>query len=345
MLYVTTRDGGNPVPAEWVLTHDRAPEGGLYTPASLPSYTGDDLADLKNKSENQIIAEILNLFFERGLTEWDVRLCLGQNPGKVCSMPHRIHFLEMWNNPGWSVKYAVRSLGQRMGLSKGDAAGKWVTIALYSALLFGAYAELLRQGVLECGDKLDVAVSVGDFSAPMAALYAGAMGLPVGGILCGCNENGALWDLLKHGQVRTGVQPLKTDTPLCDWVIPPWLEDGIFRTLGQEETLRFVRCCEKSEIYLLNEENREIIAGGVHAAVVGSRRMTDLMNTLYATGRYRMGPYTALAYAAVQDYRSTGAAGCDALVLGERCAEEDGLLVSRAIGVPPEELRIPAVWN
>ena len=60
---------------------------------------------------------------------------------------------------------------------------------------------------------MDISVVCGNFDLPMSAWYARAWGLPIGNIICCCNENGNLWNLIHHGQFRQDPVSVRTGTP------------------------------------------------------------------------------------------------------------------------------------
>lgn len=345
MLYVTTRNGLDAYTSHRALTEPIAPDGGNFIPFRLPRYTQDTLSALLKENYGHIVAGVLNVFFSGNLTERDVQLCVGQNPVAVHSMNHRIHIVEMWNNPCWSVEFAVQTLAERMGLDTQKQAAGFVCTAVQTALLFGAFGELYKNGVSIFSRRLEVSAAICDFSAVMAAFYGREMGLPIGKILCGSNENSGFWDLLNHGQIRTGASVVKTEASLCDCAVPRHLEDAIFRVLGRSEALRLGQCIERRGVYMLTEEEKDRLSDVFFSAVVGGKRMNDLISSVYATNQYLLGPYTAMAYGALQDYRSTGREIGDALVLSCWCAEDHREIVARALGVSPEKIASHNAWG
>ena len=91
-------------------------------------------------------------------------------------------------------------------------------------------------------------------------------------------------------------------------------------------------------MYTVTEEQRESLSRGMYGAVVGRNRMNVIMRNVFHTRRYLLGPYSALAYGALQDYRAAGNESAPALILTEQgpsCARE---LVANALGVSPGQL-------
>lgn len=340
MLYITTRDRADVYTAYRTLSENRGPDGGLFVPFQIPYMSRDAIAALKDKSFGQNVADILNLLFSARLDGWDVECCIGRYPTKLVAMSHRIVFAELWHNPDMDVARVIRNLSGRIrGLEDSeDKPSNWTGIAVRIALLFGIFGELQRVNLTDMDRGLDIAVSTGDFTVPMAVWYAREMGLPIGNIICGCNDNGGIWDLLHHGQMRTDGRAVSTGTPEGDMTVPPDLERLICGTLGQKETLRFLKCCEQGEDYAPPQLQFETLRKGMYAGVVSTTRMESIIRSVYNTSTYIMDPYSALAYCGLQDYRNRYAESRPALVLCERSPIHFRETVSRSIGITAQEL-------
>lgn len=341
MLYVTTRSQHDHFPALRTLGQNRGPDGGLYVPFRLPWFDRDAVEALKEKNFGVCMAEILNLLFSPRTDGVDVNFTIGRSPVKLRSMSHRIVVAEAWHNPNWDFSWMVQALAQRIKseVQASNDATEWAWIAVRIGTLFGVFAELERNGMADWEHPMDVAVTSGDFSGPMAAWYAREMGLPIGTIICGCNENGAPWDLLHRGELRTNETAVTTETVQGDWAVPRGLERLIHGRLGTEEVQNYCQICYRGGIYAPNPAQTEVLRQGMFAAVISQRRMERVISSVYRTNRYVLSPYSALAYAGLQDYRATAGEGRLALLLTEQspacCAES----VAKALGITVKALK------
>lgn len=341
MLYVTTRNKNDAHTAHNTLTKDRGHDGGLFVPFQMPSLSHDEILGLKDKTFGQCVAEILNIFFSARLDGWDVDFCIGRYPAKLVPMSHKIIVAETWHNPDWDFARMVRNLASRIRGSD-DTEGvpsNWAWIAIRIATLFGLYGELMRQGLVDPEKKLDIAVTSGDFGAPISAWYAREMGLPLGTIICACNENSSVWDLLHHAELRTDTVAVNTNTPECDVGVPVNLERLICGVLGYEETVRYRSACETGRVYGPDEDQAAALRKGMFSAVVSQQRMESVIYNVYRTSTYLLGPYSALAYGGLQDYRTNVGEGRSALLLTERGPICSAATVAKAMGVTVQELK------
>jgi threonine synthase len=151
------------------------------------------------------------------------------------------------------------------------------------------------------------------------------MGLPVDCIICG-HQDSAVWDLIHHGQVRT------------DNGLPENLERLVSGALGVEENLRFCQVCQDKRLYTLQPEALETLQKGMYAAVTSWERLLALIPSVYRTSGYIMGPQTAMAYGALQDYQAMNGANHLALVLSEKSPVRDSKLVADAMSITQREL-------
>ena len=319
----------------------RGADGGFFVPFRMPDLPSGYLSALKEKTFGQNIADILNIFFSAKLTGWDVEATIGRRPWEIKSMNRRIFVAELWHNMDNGFHGMIRSLAERIH-PDGELIGKptnWVSVAVRIAVLFGIFGELMKQDGWQANTPINVAVTSGSFAMPMAVWYARQLGLPVKTIICGCNENGAPWDLLHRGQVDTDALAVKTRTPECDYALPPDMERLIYSTMGQEEAMRYWWCCTEGASYIPPEGELENLRKGMFAAVVSCGRVESIIPSVYRTNRYILDLYGTLAYGALSDYRSgTGDNGVT-LLLSEKSPLCDAQAVAKAMRISVAELK------
>ena len=336
MLYLTTTDKFDAFTVPHVLRSSRADNGGYYLPFRLPIYTSEALCDLQEVGFGKCVAEVLNRFFSCGITGWDVEFSVGRYPVKVKSMGQQTWVGELWHNQDGDYAGMERALADRLGCAQ--EIPSWVKIGIRIAVLVSTYAQMLKDGTVSLAQSLDVALPTGDFNAVMAVWYARKMGLPIANIICGCNENSAVWELLHLGELHTDTQLVKTALSASDIAVPEELERLIHGTLGVEETRRFREACANGDVFTSRPGMLDVLRAGLFAAVVSQSRVEALIPSVYRTSGYVMGPYTALAYGATQDYRAKTGESRAVLILSDRSPVRDGIFVSRGMNISQKEL-------
>lgn len=334
MLYITTRNQRDAFTAQRVLRENRGADGGLYLPFRRPRLTAENLQNFAVMSFGQRVAQVLNLLFQTKFTGWDVDFCIGRNPVRLSPLGHRLLAAEVWHNPGWSYGYLAQELTDLFRETPAAPDG-WLRIALRIAVLFGVYAELIHSGI----ETADISVVSGDFSAPISAYYARQWGLPIGEIICCCNENSALWDLLCHGQMCTDGLSIPTMLPEADAALPEQLERLIYEAGGTAEVERYLAACRRGGVYAPEDVVLAKLRQGLSVSVVSSRRIGETIPSVYRTHRYVLAPGSALAYAGLMDYRAKTGNTRHALILAEKSPVCDLDVTASAMGVSPETLK------
>ena len=340
MLYVTTRDNRDAYTPQRVLQESRGPDGGLFVPFRLPKLSQQELEELAARGFNGCVAEILNLLFHTQFTSWDVDFAIGRYAVRLVQLRQRILLGECWHNSEWQFSRTVENL---VGLLKdqkdaAEIAADWTVVGARIAVLFGIFGELIRCGIAAEGKCVDVSVVSGDFSAPMSAWYAREMGLPVGTILCCCNENSAIWELICHGQFRTDGVAVTTTTPEADILVPRGLERLIHATLGHEEVNRYVDIMRRGGTYRVDAENLQKLRSGIYVMVSSCRRVAETIPNVYSGDGCVLSPYSALTYAGLLDYRARTGERRFGLLLGEKSPVCDREMVASQLGISPAEL-------
>lgn len=334
MLYVTTRDNRDVYTAYRALHEDRSADGGLYLPFKAPYFPEEELSSLLGNPFHECVAEVLNLLFPVKLTGVDVEFAIGRKSVLLNKLGRRAIMAETWHNPEGTYSYLESHLAELM-CQEAVIPGNWVRIAIRIALWFGLFAEMRRAGFTE---KMDVSVVSGDFAAPISAWYAKRWGLPIGKIICCCNENSALWELFRYGQMRTDTVSVPTATPEADVAVPTDLERLIYGCGGWTENTRYLEAVRLGKPYHGPEEMLEGLRREMYVSVISDQRMRNTIPSVYRTHGHLLSPYGALAYAGLLDYRTIAEVPRDGLVLEERSPLKDKETVADALGVDPDSV-------
>lgn len=332
MLYLTTRSSRDAYTAQRALRESRGPDGGMYLPFRGPSFAPEDWKKLAAMPFGQRVAEILNRLFQTRLTCWDVDVCIGRNPVEIKPLGHRTLVAELWHNPGQSYGYLAQELAEQL-LGQPDYNSGWLPIALRIAMLFGIY------GQLGSDEPTDISVISGDFTAPISAYYARAWGLPIGNIVCCCNENSGLWELLRHGQLRTDTASVRTILPEADVAVPENLERLVYEAGGTDEVERYLEVCRRGGAYAPSDPVLAKMNRGLSVSVVSSSRIGQTISSVYRTHRYVLSSGSALSYAGLMDYRAKAGQARNALILAEKSPALDAGFTAASLKVSERELK------
>ena len=330
MLYLTTSSNCESYTAAKTLTVDTAPDGGLFVPFQIPKLTANDL---HGKTQAEIIAYVLSLFFRTKLTKADVETCIGTDGISTFAVDRKVTVMQGFNHTHREfsqMEYALyKCLCRDVAPCKHTT--QWPKIAIRIAILASAIVQLGSR-------EVDIAVNAGEFLTPMAAWYCRKMGLPVGTILCAVNENSGLWDFFTHGQLSCGTSAISTELPALDTVIPTHLERLIYAESGLDGAKKFTDASSAGRLYKVSGDTLTRMAQGFAVSVVSAQRVPSLIHRIYTTNSYVLDSYSALTFGALQDHRATAGDIRQTLLFSEYSPMVHRAAVAGALNIPEFKL-------
>ena len=91
-----------------------------------------------------------------------------------------------------------------------------------------AYCDLVKDGKIKLGDKINVVVPTGNFGNILAAVYARNMGIPIAKFICASNRNKILTDFISTGKYDRNREFYQTSSPSMDILISSNLERMLY---------------------------------------------------------------------------------------------------------------------
>ena len=330
---MTTRGESEAFTAHWALTHD--PEKGQTIPRQEPEFDGN----FAGRTFNQNIAYVLDVLYREKISAWDVDMALGKHPLELVELGSRTLEARLW----WGADRRFDQFTRRLlAIFTGDSTQRpsaWFVMSVRVAVLAGIFGRLVAEGKLRAGETLDISVPSDDFQFPMAAWYARKWGLPIGRIICCCNENNAPWVVFHQEELRTDAPVRHTMTSACDQAAPAGLEQLVYAVLGQHEAARYGEAVERGERYRLEASQRSQLRKEMAVIVVSQRRLRFLMPNIYRDSVWTPDPYTAMSFAGIADHRArTGDTGMGLII-----CQEDPIfhapVLERELGISETALR------
>ena len=144
-----------------------------------------------------------------------------------------------------------------------------------------AYGQLLKQGEITCGEKMNVVVPTGNFGNILAAFYAKNMGLPIETLYCASNENKVLFDFFQSGTYDRKREFILTSSPSMDILISSNLERLIYRITGEDaaQTKVFMDALSSNGEYTITKEMMEklscFVGGYASEAAANIKKVFD----------------------------------------------------------------------
>ena len=168
-----------------------------------------------------------------------------------------------------------------------------------------AYGQLLRQGELKAGEKMNVVVPTGNFGNILAAYYAKNMGIPIETLYCASNENKVLFDFFQTGTYDKNREFVLTTSPSMDILISSNLERLIYLICGEdsEKTKELMEELKTTGKYTITPEMKEKLADFAAGYSTEEETAESIHDTYQKTG-YVMDTHTAVAAHVCGQYRT-----------------------------------------
>jgi len=170
---------------------------------------------------------------------------------------------------------------------------------------FSAYADLLAEGAIQLGDKVNFCVPTGNFGDILAADYAGKAGLPVGRLICASNENNVLTDFIETGVYDiAGRDFFKTISPSMDILISSNLERLLFDLCGNDgaKVAELMAQLKEKRSYQIDADMLKKLQEKYAAGYVSEEGIRAEIRRTWEEDHYLMDTHTAVASAVLRDY-------------------------------------------
>ena len=166
-----------------------------------------------------------------------------------------------------------------------------------------AYAQLLHDGKISDGEKINVVVPTGNFGNILAAFYAKNMGVPIGKLICASNENKVLYDFFTTGKYDRNREFVLTSSPSMDILISSNLERLIYRIAGDDagKNTQLMESLSKAGSYEITEQMKVQLSdfyGGYASEEETAKRIKEM----YENTGYIIDTHTAVASAVYGKY-------------------------------------------
>lgn len=298
-------------------------------PERVPRLSGEEIAALGKLPENTAAAKLLSLFLGERISPWDLDFSVGRRWVRQKELDRKNVLIQCWHNPEGETAYLTRFLSERLGQELGFWAGVCVRIAAAGTIL----SRMALDGMLTWEEPGEFAAVSGDFSGVLAGLYLKAMGFPVGKLICCCNENNSVWELVHLGQLRTDGVCQQTLTPEADTVLPMGLEHLLYCLGGEKAALEYARCAYMGQSYIPEVEVLTRLQKLLFVGVVSRERLGLTLTGVLKNYDCLLSPYTAIAYASAQDYRAKSGENRLCVMLSERNPALDCGSLAALLGV------------
>lgn len=181
----------------------------------------------------------------------------------------------------------------------------WGRLVPQIVYYISAYAELVKDGGIEAGDKINIVVPTGNFGNILAAYYAKHMGVPVNKLICASNINNVLTDFINTGVYDRNRQFYATVSPSMDILISSNLERLLYLlTEKNDELIKewFGKLATEGR-YEVTDEIKAKLKEEFYADCCNDEQTKQTIHEIYEKYSYTCDTHTAVAVKVYEDYK------------------------------------------
>ena len=168
-----------------------------------------------------------------------------------------------------------------------------------------AYCDLLKEGKIRNGEKVNICVPTGNFGNILAAYDAAQMGLPVNKFICASNRNNVLTDFIRTGTYDRNRTFFTTTSPSMDILISSNLERLLYHLSNGDsgEVTSLMDALKKDGKYTVKPEILTALQKDFAAGCCDDKEVTETISALFREEKYLCDTHTAVAVKVWEDYK------------------------------------------
>ncbi|MBE3126696.1 MAG: threonine synthase [Candidatus Atribacteria bacterium] len=168
---------------------------------------------------------------------------------------------------------------------------------------FYAYLNMLGEGEIKHGEKINIVVPTGNFGDILAAYYAKEMGLPVNKLICASNENKVLADFFETGVYDKRRKLVMTISPSMDILVSSNLERLLWAISEREaqKVKELMNYLKEKGYYRIDSEMKKRLKD-FYGGFAPQEESRQCIKEIFEKSKYLIDPHTAVAYAVYKKY-------------------------------------------
>ena len=182
----------------------------------------------------------------------------------------------------------------------------WGRLAPQIIYYVSTYAQLVENGDIKPGEKINIVVPTGNFGNILAGYYAKKMGIPVNKLICASNANNVLTDFIRTGIYDRNRPFHTTISPSMDILISSNLERLLYHLCGEDDAqIRewFGKLAETGR-YEVTDEVKAVLSEEFYAGCCNDDETKACIKEIYDKYSYTCDTHTAVAVKVYEDYKA-----------------------------------------
>ncbi len=169
-----------------------------------------------------------------------------------------------------------------------------------------SYVQLMADGEITPGEKVNVCVPTGNFGNILAAYYAKCMGVPFGKFICASNKNNVLTDFLRTGIYDRNRNFYATSSPSMDILISSNLERLLYKMSGEDDAQinTWFDALKKEGRYEVSDSVKEKLSTEFYGGFCDDADTAKTIHDVFTECSYLCDTHTAVAVKVYRDYKA-----------------------------------------
>ncbi len=181
----------------------------------------------------------------------------------------------------------------------------WGRLAPQIIYYISTYAQLVKDGEITLGDKINIVVPTGNFGNILAGYYAKRMGIPVNKLICASNANNVLTDFINTGVYDRNRDFHTTISPSMDILISSNLERLLYHLSGEDDAQirEWFGALAESGRYEVSDDVKKALSEEFCAGFCDDEQTKATIKEIYDKYSYTCDTHTAVAVKVYEDYK------------------------------------------
>jgi len=182
----------------------------------------------------------------------------------------------------------------------------WGRLVPQIAYYISAYCDLLADGKIKQGEKINFCVPTGNFGNILAAYYAYKIGLPIGKLICASNRNDVLTQFINTGAYDKNRAFFTTISPSMDILVSSNLERLLFELSDKDGGIvsSYMSSLAGKGSYAVPKPILEQIQQIFASGYCSEEDTKKAIKKTWENHSYLIDTHTAVGYKAMCDYRA-----------------------------------------
>ena len=250
--------------------------------------------------------EILVFYPEDGVSAMQKKQMTTQEGGNVgvCAIKGNFDDAQTGVKKIFTTPSVAEKLAENNMLFSSANSINWGRLLPQIVYYISAYCDLVNDGKIELGDKINVVVPTGNFGNILASYYASLMGLPINKFICASNSNNVLTDFIKTGVYDKNRNFYTTISPSMDILVSSNLERLLYKLSGDndEVTRGWMNALKSEGKYEVSDDVKAVINEKFYGGFCDDKNTEATIHEMFEQDKYLCDTHTAVAINVYKQY-------------------------------------------